>query len=335
MPERNTAFEPDMQEKALRPQAFSDFIGQETLLSRLRVFVNAARGRGEPLDHLLFYGPPGLGKTTLSRIIAAELHAGILVTSAPALERSGDLAAILSGLGEGDVLFIDEVHRLRAPVEETLYSAMEDFAIDIVIGQGAGAKTVRLPLPRFTLIGATTRTGQLSGPFYSRFGIVNRLDFYPQEDLVRIIQRNAALLGIKVAEEGAVELSRRVRGTPRICNNLLRRLRDFLEVEKVDRLTGDFVDRTLTFLGIDREGLNEMDRRYLQVLTGNFGGGPCGLDTLAVSLGEDRDTLADVYEPFLIQLGFVKRTPRGRVALDAAYLHLGLAVPARDQGELF
>ena len=325
----------EQQEKALRPDSFQAFTGQEKLLSRLQVFVAAARSRGEALDHVLFHGPPGLGKTTLSRIIAHELGAEIVMTSAPALERSGDLAAILSGLGEGDVLFIDEVHRLRAPVEETLYSAMEDFAIDIVIGQGAGAKTVRLPLPRFTLIGATTRTGQLSSPFYSRFGIVNRLDFYSPRELVKIIKRNSRLLDLELQEDAALELAGRVRGTPRICNNLLRRLRDFSEVEKVACLDRAFVDRILTFLGIDSQGLDEMGRRYLQVIIDAFGGGPVGVENLAVSLNEDKETLSDVYEPFLIQNGFVKRTPRGRVAQDAAYAHLGFEIPDRPQGELF
>jgi len=326
---------PDQQEKTLRPGSFKAFIGQGKLLSRLKVFVAAARSRGEALDHVLFHGPPGLGKTTLSRIIAQELGAEIMMTSAPALERSGDLAAILSGLSPGDVLFIDEVHRLRAPVEETLYSAMEDFAIDIVIGQGAGARTVRLPVSKFTLIGATTKTGQLSSPFYSRFGIVNRLDFYSSDELVRIIRRNSGLLGLPLEEDGALELARRVRGTPRICNNLLRRLRDFAEVDGVPALDSAFVDKTLSFLGIDRQGLDEMGRRYLQVMITSFGGGPVGVENLAVSLNEDKDTLADVYEPFLIQCGFVKRTPRGRVVLDSAYAHLGLGVPVRPQGELF
>jgi Holliday junction DNA helicase RuvB len=330
-------FENGETDRALRPDSFAAFIGQETLLKHLTVYVEAARARNDALDHVLFHGPPGLGKTTLSRIIAAELGSEIIMTTAPALERTGDLAAILTGLSDRDVLFIDEIHRLRAPVEETLYSAMEDYAIDIVLGQGAGAKTVRLTLPHFTLIGATTRTGMLSGPFFARFGIVNRIDYYDYAALEKIVARNAVLLGLALAGDGAAELARRVRGTPRICNNLLRRLRDFAEVGGETRLDRGFVDRTLAQLGIDALGLDEMDRRYLSLMIANFDGGPVGVETMAVSLGEDKETLSDVYEPFLIQQGFVKRTPRGRVALDAAYRHLGMPVPSRPalQDELF
>lgn len=319
---------------ALRPHSLGEFIGQEQLVSHLTVYAGAARARGEALDHVLFYGPPGLGKTTLSRIMAEELGVNIVMTTAPALERAGDLASILTGLEERDVLFIDEIHRLRAAIEETLYSAMEDFAIDIVIGQGAGARTVRLPLPRFTLIGATTRTGLLSAPFMARFGIVNRLEYYTPSEIGRIVRRNAALLELAINDEGIKVLSSRVRGTPRICNTLLRRLRDFLQVSGRSVLDGSFVDATLTRLGIDALGLDAMNRRYLEVLIKDFEGGPVGVETLAVSVGEDRETLTDVYEPFLIQLGMIKRTLRGRVAQRRAYEHLGLTWHEPLQGDL-
>ncbi len=323
--------EPDL---ALRPHSLGEFVGQEQLVSHLAVYVGAARARGEALDHVLFYGPPGLGKTTLSRIMAEEMGVNIVMTTAPALERAGDLASILTGLEQRDVLFIDEIHRLRAAIEETLYSAMEDFAIDIVIGQGAGARTVRLPLPRFTLIGATTRTGLLSAPFMARFGIVNRLEYYSPAEIGRIVRRNAALLDLAVNDEGIEVLSSRVRGTPRICNTLLRRLRDFLQVSGQSVMDASFVDATLTTLGIDALGLDAMNRRYLEVLIRDFEGGPVGVETLAVSVGEDRETLTDVYEPFLIQLGMIKRTLRGRVAQRRAYEHLGLDWREPLQGDL-
>lgn len=328
-------FEHEEQDRSLRPGSFADFIGQARVIEHLRVYVEAARARADAMDHLLFHGPPGLGKTTLSRIIARELGVNITVTSAPALERAGDLAAILTGLQDRDVLFIDEIHRLRAPVEETLYSAMEDYAIDIVLGQGAGAKTVRLPLARFTLIGATTRTGLLSGPFFARFGIVNRLDYYPAPELQQLVARNAGRMEMRVTTDGARELAGRARGTPRICNNLLRRLRDFAEVEGQAELDQAFVSRILEQLGIDARGLDPMDRRYLDVLINTFSGGPVGVETLAVSLGEEKETLSDVYEPYLIQQGLLKRTPRGRVALAGAYRHLGLDIPGGLQEELF
>ncbi len=320
--------------RALRPTSLSDFIGQQEIVNHLGVFVKAAKKRGDSLDHLLFYGPPGLGKTTLSKIIAHELEVEIVITTAPALEKTGDLAAILTGLSPNSVLFIDEIHRLRAAVEETLYSAMEDFAIDIVIGQGAGAKTVRLPLKNFTLVGATTRTGLLSGPFFSRFGIVQRLDYYQSEDLKKIIFRNGELMGMDISESGAQELAGRVRGTPRICNNLMRRIRDYAEVDNVAVVDDKFINETLKNLGIDENGLDEMDRRYLQILVETFGGGPVGVETLSVSIGEEKETISDVYEPFLIQKGFVKRTARGRMAMDAAWDLVGLPRP-KNGGELF
>ena len=325
----------DRPDYALRPHTFNDFIGQKKLISNLKVYVEAAKERSDSLDHLLFYGPPGLGKTTLARIISREMGANIIVTTAPAMEKAGDLAAILTSLGKGDVIFIDEIHRLRAVVEETLYSAMEDFAIDIVIGQGPGAKTVRIPLQKFTLVGATTKTGMLSTPFFARFGIVNRLDYYLVEDLKEIIFRNADLIKLDISDDGAMELARRVRGTPRICNNLLRRLRDFSQVDGVSKLDRKFVDKTLDYLGIDKTGLDEMDRKYLTVLIKSFNGGPVGVETLAVSLGEESETLSDVYEPFLIQKGFIKRTSRGRVALKAAYNHMNLDSIFNEQEELF
>jgi len=308
------------------------------LVSHLAVYLGAARARAEALDHVLFYGPPGLGKTTLSRIMAEEMGVNIVMTTAPAIERAGDLASILTALQERDVLFIDEIHRLRANIEETLYSAMEDYSIDIVIGQGVGARTVRIPLPRFTLIGASTRTGLLSAPFMARFGIVNRLEYYTPSEIARIIRRNAALLGVAINEEGVKLFSERVRGTPRVCNTLLRRMRDFLQVENYPCLDAAFVEKTLTNLGIDSLGLDVMNRRYLEVLIRDFDGGPVGVETLAVSLSEDKETLSDVYEPFLIQLGMIKRTLRGRVALRRAWQHLGIPenenAGSAEQGEL-
>jgi holliday junction DNA helicase RuvB len=323
---------------ALRPHSLADFIGQEKLVGHLAVYLGAARARAEALDHVLFYGPPGLGKTTLSRIMAEEMGVNIVMTTAPAIERAGDLASILTALQERDVLFIDEIHRLRANIEETLYSAMEDYSIDIVIGQGVGARTVRIPLPRFTLIGASTRTGLLSAPFMARFGIVNRLEYYTPAEIARIIRRNAALLGVAINEEGVRLFSERVRGTPRVCNTLLRRMRDFLQVENYPCLDAAFVEKTLTNLGIDSLGLDVMNRRYLEALIRDFDGGPVGVETLAVSLSEDKETLSDVYEPFLIQLGMIKRTLRGRVAQRRAWQHLGIPENensgSAEQGEL-
>lgn len=310
----------------IRPRRLEDYIGQEQLKKSLGIFIEAACKRGEPLDHALFHGFPGLGKTTLAYIIANEMGAGIKVTSGPVIERSGDLAAILTSLQAGDVLFIDEIHRLNHVVEEILYPAMEDFQLDLVIGQGPGARSVKMDLPRFTLVGATTRTGLLTPPLRDRFGVILRLDFYSAEELVRIIKRTARLLGIGIDDDGALELGRRSRGTPRIANRLLRRVRDFSEVGGHARINRDVADAALNMLAVDRFGLDEMDRRILLSLIDKFQGGPIGLDTLATVVCEEKNTLEDVYEPFLIQSGFLVRTPRGRMATVAAYEHFGRPV---------
>lgn len=310
----------------IRPRKLRDYIGQEQVKKSLSVFIRAARNRGEPLDHTLFHGFPGLGKTTLAYIIANEMGAGIKVTSGPVIERPGDLAAILTSLQGGDVLFIDEIHRLNHVVEEILYPAMEDFQLDLVIGQGPGARSVKMDLPRFTLVGATTRTGLLTPPLRDRFGVVLRLDFYSAEELVAIIKRSARLMDIGIDEEGALELGRRSRGTPRIANRLLRRVRDFSEVGGHQKITKQVADEALNMLAVDRFGLDEMDRRILLTLIDKFQGGPIGIDTLATVVCEEKNTLEDVYEPFLIQSGFLVRTPRGRMATIAAYEHFGRAV---------
>jgi len=313
----------DIQENALRPRRLDDYVGQESLKRNLGIGIEAARGRGEPIDHVLFHGFPGLGKTTLAYIIAAEMGAGIKVTSGPVIERPGDLAAILTSLQAGDVLFIDEINRLNHVVEEILYPAMEDYQLDLVVGQGPGARSVKMSLPRFTLVGATTRTGLLTPPLRDRFGVVLRLDFYSSEELLAIVKRSAVILGIKIEEEGAMEIARRSRGTPRIANRLLRRVRDFAEVKASGVITGAVADRALDMLAVDRDGLDEMDRRILLTIIDKFGGGPLGLDTLATAVCEERTTLEDVYEPFLIQKGFLTRTPRGRMATRIAYEHFG------------
>ena len=305
----------------IRPRRLSDYIGQEQLKRSLGIFVEAACKRGEPLDHTLFHGFPGLGKTTLAYIIANEMGTGIKVTSGPVIERSGDLAAILTSLQAGDVLFIDEIHRLNHVVEEILYPAMEDFQLDLIIGQGPGARSVKMDLPPFTLVGATTRTGLLTPPLRDRFGVILRLDFYSAEELVQIIKRTARLLDIGIDDEGALELGRRSRGTPRIANRLLRRVRDFSEVGGHARINREVADAALNMLAVDRFGLDEMDRRILLSLIDKFQGGPIGLDTLATVVCEEKNTLEDVYEPFLIQSGFLVRTPRGRMATVAAYEH--------------
>jgi len=312
----------------IRPRSLDEYIGQDQVKQSLRVFIQAARQRGEPLDHVLFHGFPGLGKTTLAYIIANEMGAGIKVTSGPVIERPGDLAAILTSLQAGDVLFIDEIHRLNHVVEEILYPAMEDFQLDLVIGQGPGARSVKMDLPRFTLVGATTRTGLLTPPLRDRFGVVLRLDYYSPEQLVTIIQRTARVFNIGIDAEGAMELGRRSRGTPRIANRLLRRVRDFSEVGGHAVISRKVADEALTLLNVDPLGLDEMDRRILLTLMEKFQGGPIGLETLSTAVCEEKNTLEDVYEPFLIQSGFLIRTPRGRMATVAAYEHFGLPVRA-------
>jgi Holliday junction DNA helicase RuvB len=319
---------------ALRPRTFAEVVGQKALVDNLQVFSRAAKARGEPLDHLLFCGPPGLGKTSLAHVIANEMGSQIHVTSGPALERKGDLAGILTNLGDGDVLFIDEIHRLNPAIEENLYPAMETYTFDIVIGDGAGARAIKLPLKRFTLIGATTRTGLLTGPLRDRFGIVSRLDYYPASDLQEIVRRSAGKLGVRIDEGGAKEIATRARGTPRIANRLLRRVRDFAEVEGDGRVSREAADRALLRLEVDGAGLDRMDRKILVTLIDKFAGGPVGLDTLATAVGEQSDTLEDVYEPYLMTEGYLVRTPRGRAATARAYEHLGRKAPASAQGSL-
>ena len=308
----------------IRPRWLDEYIGQEQVKQSLRIFIQAARQRGEPLDHVLFHGFPGLGKTTLAYIIANEMGAGIKVTSGPVIERPGDLAAILTSLQAGDVLFIDEIHRLNHVVEEILYPAMEDYQLDLVIGQGPGARSVKMDLPRFTLVGATTRTGLLTPPLRDRFGVILRLDYYLPEELVTIVQRSARLFNIGIDADGAMELGRRSRGTPRIANRLLRRVRDYSDVGGHEVISREVADEALTMLNVDHLGLDEMDRRILLTLIEKFQGGPIGLETLATAVCEEKNTLEDVHEPFLIQSGFLIRTPRGRVATQAAYEHFSL-----------
>jgi Holliday junction DNA helicase RuvB len=315
-------------EGGLRPRHLAEFVGQAELKEHLQIILEAARLRAQAVDHLLFAGPPGLGKTTLAAIVAAEVGVGLHVTSGPALERGGDLAAILTRLDEGDVLFIDEIHRLSRAVEEVLYPAMEDFQLDIVLGKGPAARTLRLDLPRFTLVGATTRTGLITGPLRDRFGLVARLDYYSAADLESIVERAAGILGVSIDEGGAVEIARRARGTPRIANRLLRRVRDFAEVRSDGSIDRGTASDGLALFGVDLRGLDKVDRAILSALVERFGGGPVGLTTLAIAVGEPPDTVEDVYEPFLIQQGLLMRTPRGRVATPAAWAHLGLVAPA-------
>ena len=308
----------------LRPKFLTDYIGQKKAKEMMKVYIEAAKGREEPLDHVLLYGPPGLGKTTLAGIIANEMGVHIKITSGPAIEKPGDVAAILNNLKEGDVLFVDEIHRLNRQVEEVLYPAMEDFAIDVVIGKGATSKSIRLELPKFTLIGATTRAGMLSAPLRDRFGVVNRLEYYTLSELKTIIMRSAGVLGVKVEEDAALEMARRSRGTPRLANRLLKRVRDFAEVKYDGKVTKEVATEVLALLNIDSYGLDHIDREILTTMIEKFNGGPVGLETIAVSIGEDTATIEDVYEPYLIQSGFLARTQRGRIVTDLAYTHLGL-----------
>lgn len=311
-------------EGSLRPQYFKDYIGQEKAKSNLKIYIEAAKQRGDALDHVLFYGPPGLGKTTLAGIIANEMGVHMKVTSGPAIEKPGEMAAILNNLQENDVLFVDEIHRLNRQVEEVLYPAMEDYAIDIMIGKGATARSIRLDLPKFTLVGATTRAGLLTAPLRDRFGVVHHLEFYTEEELQTIIIHSAKLLGVKIDREGALEMARRSRGTPRLANRLLKRVRDFAQVKYDGRITKEVADFALDLLEVDRYGLDQIDRLLLSTIIQRFAGGPVGLDTLAAAVGEDAGTIEDVYEPYLIKHGFLLRTPRGRAVTELAYSHLGL-----------
>lgn len=311
-------------ESHLRPQLLDDYIGQEKAKEILKVYITAAKERGEVLDHVLFYGPPGLGKTTLAGIIANEMHVNIKITSGPAIEKPGEMAAILNNLQEGDVLFVDEIHRLNRQVEEVLYPAMEDYAIDIMIGKGASARSIRLDLPKFTLVGATTRVGMLTAPLRDRFGVIHRLEFYTVEELKRIIARSAKVLDVGIDDAGATALARRSRGTPRLANRLLKRVRDFAQVKYDGYITEDVANYALDLLDVDKCGLDQTDRNLLMTIIERFDGGPVGLDTLAASLSEDSGTIEDVYEPYLLKNGFIQRTPRGRIVTDLAYAHLGI-----------
>lgn len=324
----------DEGEGSLRPKRLREYIGQEKAKENLSVFIDAAKMRGEPLDHVLLHGPPGLGKTTLSGIIANEMGVNLRVTSGPAIEKPGDLAALLTNLAENDILFVDEIHRLNRSVEEILYPAMEDFAIDIIIGKGPSANSIRLDLPKFTLIGATTRAGQLSAPLRDRFGVLLRLELYSPEELGRIVTRSAGILNVPIEEAGAAEIARRARGTPRIANRLLRRVRDFAQVRAGGVITQQVADQALTALEVDHLGLDAVDRRMLGSIIRHYGGGPVGLETLAATVGEEAVTLEDVYEPYLMQMGFLTRTPRGRCVTRLAYEHLGLPFDGQEQMRL-
>ena len=321
----NGEHEEDMWQYSLRPKFFNEYVGQEEAKGNLNVYIQAAKQRGEALDHVLLYGPPGLGKTTLAGIIANELGVNFRITSGPAIEKSGDLAAILTNLDDHDVLFIDEIHRLSRSVEEVLYSAMEDYALDIIIGKGPSARSVRIDLPKFTLVGATTRAGALAAPLRDRFGIVSRLEYYKQEELEFIVTRAADILNIGIEQAGASEIARRSRGTPRIANRLLKRVRDFAQVVGNGVITADIADEALKRLHVDKMGLDRIDRRVLKCIIENYDGGPVGIETIAAAVSEERDTIEDVYEPYLMQLGFLGRTPRGRVATKLAYDHLGIS----------
>lgn len=324
------------QETSLRPKFLTEYIGQTKVKETLSIYIKAAKNRGEALDHVLLFGPPGLGKTTLANIIANEMNVQIRQTSGPAIERPGDLAAILTNLDHHDILFIDEIHRLNRSVEEVLYSAMEDFALDIVIGKGPSARSIRIDLPPFTLVGATTRAGQLTSPLRDRFGVMSRLEFYKDEQLLDIVQRAAVILNVGIETQGALEIARRSRGTPRVANRLLKRVRDFAQVKAQGVITKEVADEALKLLEIDELGLDATDRNMLLAIIKKFAGGPVGLDTLAASISEEASTVEDVYEPFLMQLGFLNRTPRGRMATLLAYEHLQICIPeTKDQGELW
>lgn len=312
-------------ENNLRPKTLDDYLGQEKSKEQLRIFIDAALSRNESLDHVLLYGPPGLGKTTLAGIIASEMGVNLRVTSGPAIERAGDLAAILTNLQENDVLFIDEIHRINRSVEEVLYPAMEDYCLDIIIGKGPSARSIRLDLPKFTLIGATTRAGMLTNPLRDRFGVICKLDYYNEDELSKIVKRSSKILNAEIMDDGAIQIAKRSRGTPRIANRLLKRVRDYAQVKSDGNITDDIANDALELIGVDSLGLDFVDKKLLQTIIEKFSGGPVGLDTLAASIGEDRNTIEDVYEPYLLQLGFINRAPRGRIAMPRAYEHLGMS----------
>ena len=316
-------------ENSLRPKSLDDYLGQEKAKEQLKIFIEAAKSRNEQLDHVLLYGPPGLGKTTLASIIANEMSVNLRITSGPAIERAGDLAAILTNLTENDVLFIDEIHRINRSVEEVLYSAMEDFCLDIIIGKGPSARSIRLDLPKFTLIGATTRAGMLTNPLRDRFGVICKLDYYTVDELAKIVVRSSEILGAEIQIGGATEIARRSRGTPRIANRLLKRVRDYAQVRADGNITDDVANKALELLGVDSLGLDYVDEKLLMTIIQKFRGGPVGLDTLAASIGEDRNTIEDVYEPYLLQLGFINRGTRGRIAMPLAYDHLNMPYPTK------
>jgi Holliday junction DNA helicase RuvB len=331
--EQNQTTEDEIIENSLRPQTLDDFIGQDKLKENLKIFISAAKKRNESLDHCLFYAPPGLGKTTLSHIIAKEMGGSLRITSGPVLKKVGDLAAILTSLSEGDVFFIDEIHRMNHIIEESLYPVMEDFKLDIIIGQGPSAKTIKLPIPRFTLVGATTRAGMLSNPLRDRFGIIEHLDFYTDKELIQIVRRSALIMNIDIDEEAAREIAKRSRGTPRIVNRLLKRVRDFAEVSG-GKITKGIAEKSLDALSVDKAGLDKMDRFLLTTMIEKFGGGPVGIETLAMSVSEEVDTITDICEPFLIQLGFIVRTSRGRIVTETGFKHIGVKLPKNFQKEL-